>query len=100
VGDLIVGMGKDVLGAFPITLVCTREINVKGSFRYVHGCYRGNLLIFRVDVDAADLLARRLVDAKKLITHRFTFNDSEKAFETFLDPSAKAIKIIISGVDT
>jgi D-xylulose reductase len=35
------GMGKAVLSAFPITLICTREINVKGSFRYTHGCYRG-----------------------------------------------------------
>jgi D-xylulose reductase len=35
------GMGKDVLDAFPVTLICTREINVKGSFRYSHGCYKG-----------------------------------------------------------
>lgn len=36
-----IGMGKDVLTAFPIALVCAREINVKGSFRYIHGCYKG-----------------------------------------------------------
>ena len=35
------GMGKDVLSAFPITLICVREFNVKGSFRYIHGCYKG-----------------------------------------------------------
>jgi threonine dehydrogenase-like Zn-dependent dehydrogenase len=49
--------------------------------------------------DAADLLGRGLVDAKKLITHRFKFNEAKKAFETFLDPKSKAIKIIISGVE-
>lgn len=35
------GMGKDILSAFPITLICVREISVKGSFRYIHGCYKG-----------------------------------------------------------
>ena len=34
-------MGKDVLSAFPIALICAREISVKGSFRYNHGCYKG-----------------------------------------------------------
>lgn len=34
-------MGKDVLSAFPIALICIREINVKGSFRYIHECYKG-----------------------------------------------------------
>jgi D-xylulose reductase len=37
------GMGKAVLCAFPITLICVREISVKGSFRYIHGCYKGTL---------------------------------------------------------
>ena len=49
--------------------------------------------------DAADLLARGLVDAKKLITHRFNFDEAEKAFQTFLKPEAGAIKIIIGGVN-
>jgi L-iditol 2-dehydrogenase len=40
-----------------------------------------------------------LVDAKKLITHRFKFEEAKKAFETFLDPNSRAIKIIIGGVD-
>jgi len=34
-----------------------------------------------------------------LITHRFTFEEAEKAFQTFLKPEAEAIKIIIGGVD-
>jgi threonine dehydrogenase-like Zn-dependent dehydrogenase len=40
-----------------------------------------------------------MIDAKKLITHRFKFNEAEKAFETFLKPEAEAIKIIIGGVE-
>jgi hypothetical protein len=40
------GMGKDVLSAFPIALICSREIAVKGSFRYIHGCYKGTLFTF------------------------------------------------------
>jgi len=82
------GMGKDVLSAFPVALICAREISVKGSFRYNHGCYK----------DAADLLERGLVDAKKLITHRFKFDEAKKAFDTFLNQDSGAIKIIIGGV--
>ena len=44
------GMGKAVLSAFPITLICVREISVKGSFRYIHGCYKG-ILYPAVDAD-------------------------------------------------
>jgi len=50
-------------------------------------------------LDAADLLMRGLVDANKLITHRFKFEEAEKAFQTFLKPETGAIKIIIGGVD-
>jgi len=39
------------------------------------------------------------VDVKKLITHRFKFEEAEKAFQTFLKPETGAIKIIIAGVD-
>jgi len=94
-------MGKDILSAFPISLICSREINVKGSFRYIHGCYKGKDSNFEhlLRLDAADLLARGLVDVKKLITHRFKFEEAEKAFQTFLKPETGAIKIIIAGVD-
>jgi len=50
-------------------------------------------------LDAADLLVRGLVDANKLITHRFKFEEAEKAFQTFLKPETGTIKIIIGGVD-
>ena len=46
-----------------------------------------------------DLLERGLVDAKKLITHRFKFDEAQKAFETFLNQDSGAIKIIIGGVE-
>jgi threonine dehydrogenase-like Zn-dependent dehydrogenase len=39
--SLTIGMGKEVLSAFPIAVICSREIIVKGSFRYNHGCYKG-----------------------------------------------------------
>jgi len=44
-------------------------------------------------------LGRKLVDAKKLITHRFKFDEAERAFKTFLKPDEGAIKIIIGGVE-
>jgi threonine dehydrogenase-like Zn-dependent dehydrogenase len=54
---------------------------------------------YLLTADAADLLTRGLVDVKKLITHRFKFDEAENAFQTFLKPEAGAIKIIIRGVD-
>jgi D-xylulose reductase len=38
------------------------------------------------------------VDPKKLITHRFAFEDSEQAFETVRKGGEHVLKVVISGV--
>lgn len=78
------GMGKpDIM--FPIMAMCTKELNVKGSFRYGSGDYQL----------AVDLVAQGKVDVKKLITGRVKFEEAEKAFEEV--KAGKGIKILIEG---
>ncbi|KAJ9628742.1 hypothetical protein H2203_002644 [Taxawa tesnikishii (nom. ined.)] len=78
------GMGKSDI-TFPIMAMCTKELNVKGSFRYGANDY----------ATAVDLLKSGKVSVKELITGRVSFRDAEKAFEDV--KAAKGIKIIIEG---
>jgi len=45
---------------------------------------------------AVELIARKLVDVKGLITHRFKLADFEKALETLDTPAEKALKVIVT----
>jgi D-xylulose reductase len=78
------GMGRDEV-KFPITAACTKELLIKGSFRYASGDYKL----------AIQLLATQQVKAQELITDIVKFEDAERAFQ-----SAKAgtgIKVLIAG---
>jgi D-xylulose reductase len=80
------GMGKADI-TFPITAMCTKELNVKGSFRYGSGDYKL----------AVDLIHSGRVNVKELITGQVKFRDAEKAFNEV--KAAKGIKILIEGVE-
>ena len=45
---------------------------------------------------AVELIARRLVDVRELITHRFKFEEFEKALQTADNPAEKALKVVIT----
>ena len=45
---------------------------------------------------AVDLISRKLVDVAGLITHRFRFEDFEKALQTIEAPSERALKVVIT----
>jgi L-iditol 2-dehydrogenase len=45
---------------------------------------------------AVELIARKLVDVKGLITHRFKLEDFEKALETVDNPAEKPLKVIVT----
>jgi threonine dehydrogenase-like Zn-dependent dehydrogenase len=45
---------------------------------------------------AVELIARKLVDVKGLITHRFRLCEIEKALQTVDDPAQKALKVVIT----
>lgn len=81
------GMGKEVV-AFPITAVCTKALSVKGSIRYKPGSYSA----------AIDLLSGGKVDVKKLITHRYKFDQAEEAFDLVHAGRPDVFKVMIEGV--
>lgn len=78
------GMGKEVV-AFPITAMCTKELNVRGSFRYAEGDYR----------IALNMVASGRVKVAELISSKVAFEDAEQAFEDV--KAGKGIKILIEG---
>ena len=78
------GMGKPDIN-FPIMAMCTKELNVKGSFRYGSGDYQ----------TAIDLVATGRISVKELITGKVSFDEAEKAFADV--KQGKGIKILIEG---
>lgn len=79
------GMGRDEI-TFPIMAVCTREITVKGSFRYGSGDYKL----------AVELVADGKVEVGKLVSRKVGFGEAEEAFRDV--KGGKGIKILIEGV--
>jgi D-xylulose reductase len=79
------GMGRDEIN-FPIMALCTKELNMKGSFRYSSGDYKL----------ALELVASGKVNAKDLVTKVVAFKDAEQAFVEV--KAGKGIKTLIEGV--
>ncbi|KAE8315713.1 D-xylulose reductase A [Aspergillus transmontanensis] len=80
------GMGRNEI-TFPIMAACTKELNVRGSFRYGSGDYKL----------AVNLVASGKVSVKELITGVVGFKDAEQAFHEV--KAGKGIKTLIAGVD-
>lgn len=78
------GMGRDEI-TFPIMAACTKELTVKGSFRYGAGDY----------AMAVDLTSSGKIDVKPLISRKVGFEQAEQAFEDV--KAGKAIKVLIEG---
>ncbi|OJJ83009.1 NAD(P)-dependent alcohol dehydrogenase [Aspergillus glaucus CBS 516.65] len=81
------GMGKENIN-FPITAVCIRGLVIKGSIRYLTGCYPA----------AIDLISSGRINVKPLITNRFKFEESEQAFELVKAGRQDVFKVMIAGV--
>lgn len=81
------GMGHENV-VFPITTACIRALTIKGSIRYSTGCYP----------HAIHLIASGKIHPRKLITHRFKFEQAEEAFELVRKAQENTLKVIIEGV--
>ncbi|KAK9327296.1 chaperonin 10-like protein [Lipomyces starkeyi] len=79
-----IGMGADNAD-LPISTICFRELNVKGSFRYNGRDFE----------QAVGLVARGVVDVKNLISSKVDFAQAKDAFE--LVRQGKGLKTLISG---
>ena len=79
------GMGASDVN-FPILLACTKELTIKGSFRYGSGDYS----------TAVELVKSGRLSVKELITGRVAFEDAEDAFHTV--KASQGIKTLIEGV--
>jgi len=79
---VLVGLGPSEI-KLPIVDSACREVDIRGIFRYAN-CYP----------TALQLIASGKVDVKPLITHRFTLNETIKAFEKARD--MEGIKIMIN----
>ena len=82
------GMGREHV-TFPITAACVRDLTVRGSIRYTAGVYPA----------AVDLVASGKVQVKKLVTHRYSFEQAEEAFETVRKGGEGVVKVMIRGVE-
>ena len=78
------GLGHDQV-LFPIAGACTKELTIRGSFRYSAGDYQ----------TALNLVATGNVDVNRLITSKVRFEEAESAFQTV--KAGKAIKVLIAG---
>ncbi|KAK6084683.1 d-xylulose reductase a [Seiridium cupressi] len=76
------GLGKP-LSSVPLFLLTAKELNIKGTVRYTPGCF----------ADAIDLLSRKKVDLKPLITSTYPLTKCSEAFEA--QHARKDIKIVI-----
>jgi len=84
-GGVVVLVGRGSLNvSLPITNAATREVDIRGLFRYAN-CYE----------DALGLITSGKIDVKSLVTHRFPLEESLKAFETAKSGDGGAIKVII-----
>ncbi|OWF40805.1 sorbitol dehydrogenase-like [Mizuhopecten yessoensis] len=78
---VLVGCCQKVID-LPITAASLREVDIRGNLRYCN-CYP----------TALEMVASGKVDVKPLITHRFSLEDSIKAFVTTL--KGEGIKVMI-----
>ena len=69
-GGLIVQIGQGAEATLPMSVIVTREITLKGAFRFDHE--------FAL---AVDLIGQRAINVSGLLTDSFNFNQAKQAFE-------------------
>jgi L-idonate 5-dehydrogenase len=69
----------------PLVSVTTKELNLKGSFRF-HSEFEL----------AVKMMKKKLIDVNPLITHKVDFNSAKKAFELALNNDEQSMKVQLS----
>jgi|TARA_B110000027_G_scaffold30902_1_gene34058 L-idonate 5-dehydrogenase len=83
-GTLVqLGLGGDIL--MPLVAVTTKELNIKGSFRFYTE--------FQL---AVQMMQKKLINVAPLITHTIPFQDAEKGFEIAIDNHTNSMKVQIA----
>lgn len=77
---------------FPITELASKELTLFGSFRYSYNDYKTSVALLEKNYRSGN----PTIDYEKLITHRFSFKDGIKAYET-VAAGSNCIKCIIDG---
>jgi len=84
-GGVVVIVGRGSLNVeLPLVNAATREVDIRGIFRYANS-YE----------DALGLITSGKIDVKPLVTHRFPLEETLKAFETAKTGAGGAIKVVI-----
>ncbi|XP_035686386.1 sorbitol dehydrogenase-like [Branchiostoma floridae] len=85
-GGVVVLVGRGSLNVdVPIVNAAVREVDIRGVFRYCNNYPQ-----------ALAMVASGQVDAKRLITHNFSLEESLKAFQTANSRESRAIKVMIN----
>ena len=74
------GLGGDVL--IPLVSVTTKELNLRGSFRF-HSEFEL----------AVNMMKKKLIDVNPLITHKIDFKDATDGFELAMNNNKKSMKV-------
>ena len=83
-GTLIqLGLGGDI--SIPLVTVTTKELNLKGSFRF-HSEFKL----------AVHMMQKKLINVQPLITHTIPLTDAEKGFGIALDKNKNSMKVQIA----
>ncbi len=83
---VLVGLFEDDRISIPANLFIQKEISLTGSQGYHWDFQR-----------AIELVRGGKVDLEKMITHKFPLEQTQKAFETLIDPDQEAVKVIITS---
>ena len=80
-GTLVqLGLGGDIL--MPLVAVTTKELNIKGSFRF-HSEFEL----------AVKMMQKKLIDVNSLITHKIPFENAKQGFSIALDEKENSMKV-------